>query len=81
MYMHQPRRVLKFLIINPYHSIIIYYIYTRDNATSEGNKKRGPQAVNPTYGPRLGDGPIFEVTLSQVDVKKCRGITYVIFQN
>ena len=32
--------------------------------------KEGPWAVHLTLGPRLGDGPIFEVSVSRLDAKE-----------
>ena len=33
--------------------------------------KTGPMGSAPYIGPRLGDGLIFEVSLSQLDTKEC----------
>ena len=35
--------------------------------------ERGPMGGKPYIGPRLGDGPIFEVSVSQLDTKECPG--------
>ena len=36
-------------------------------------RKKGPMGGAPYIGPRLGDGPIFEVSVSQLDVKERPG--------
>ena len=49
-------------IIHFSHNIIIPYLH-----------KRGPMSGAPYIGPRLGDGPIFKVSVSQLDAKECPG--------
>ena len=36
-------------------------------------RERGPMGGAPYTGPRLGDGPIFEVSVSHLDAKECPG--------
>ena len=36
-------------------------------------RKRGPMGGAPYIGPRLGDGPIFEVSVSRLDAKERPG--------
>ena len=36
-------------------------------------EKRGPMGGAPYTGPRLGDGPIFEVSVSRLYAKECPG--------
>ena len=43
-------------------------------------RERGPMGGAPYIGPRLGDGPIFEVSVSQLNAKERPGkITHGIF--
>ncbi len=35
--------------------------------------EKGPMGGAPYIGSKLGDGPIFEVSLSQFDAKECPG--------
>ena len=37
-------------------------------------RERGPMGSVPYIGPRLGDGPIFEVSVLHLDTKECPGI-------
>ena len=36
-------------------------------------RERGPMGGAPYIGPRLGDGPIFKVSVLHLDVKECLG--------
>ena len=36
-------------------------------------RKRGPMGGAPYTGPRLGDGPIFEVSVAHLDARECPG--------
>ena len=43
---------------------LVYFLYCRE---------KGPMGGTPCIGSRLGDGPIFDVLVSQLDVKECPG--------
>ena len=50
--------------MNPIFSWLVILLYSRE---------RGPLGGAPYIGPRVGGGPIFEVSVSHLDTKECPG--------